>query len=58
MIPSSLPLPEQGGQGQGARAFTETLEVAIPLWGPGPVGRASVSRPAHLPCPLYTLYCV
>lgn len=40
------------GQGQGARAFTETLEVAIPLWGPGLGGRASVSRPSHLPCPL------
>lgn len=43
-----LPCPHHSeGQSCNTRAFTETLEVAIPPWEPGPgglVGRGSVSR--------------
>lgn len=38
------------GKGQGARAFTETLEVAIPLWGPAG-GEGLSAGPARLPYP-------
>lgn len=58
-IPSSLAPAGARGQGQGARAFTETLEVAIPLWGPSPVGGGQAAGPAHLPCrSLHAVLCI
>lgn len=57
-IPASLAPTRARGQGPGARAFTETLEVAIPLWGPAGGEEVCQRDPPAFPAHLYALGCV